>query len=109
LTGVDLGAIAPPWQVVATADYNADGYTDIIWHNSQTGQVQLWLMGSFSGPANSAPPATTTIDVTGDVTPFAALKQPAIICPTGQRMRKKPARCGRAQLGPARAARWFVR
>ena len=79
LSGVDLGAISAQWHVVATADYNADGYTDIIWHNSLTGQVQLWLMGGYSGPTNGAQSATTTIDVSGDVVAFGALHQPAKI------------------------------
>ena len=79
LSGVDLGAISAQWHVAATADYNADGYTDIIWHNSLTGQVQLWLMGGYSGPTNGAQSATTTIDVSGDVVAFGALHQPAKI------------------------------
>jgi hypothetical protein len=53
LVGVDLGLISPQWHVVATADYNGDGFTDIVWQNSSSGQVQLWLMGSFSAPSSS--------------------------------------------------------
>jgi hypothetical protein len=39
LSGVDLGAIAPQWQVIAAADYNTDGYPDIVWQNGVTGQA----------------------------------------------------------------------
>ena len=63
LTDTDLGAVEPQWQVAATADYNADGYTDVVWHNSLTGQVQLWLMGGNSGPINgvTAPPVAPPV------------------------------------------------
>ena len=79
LSSVDLGAVAASWQVVATADYNADGYTDIVWHNSQTGDVQLWLMDNFSGPTNSTAAAASTIDVTSDVVALGTVHQPATI------------------------------
>ncbi len=36
--------IGPPWSIVGTADMNVDGAADIVWHNSQTGETQLWLM-----------------------------------------------------------------
>jgi hypothetical protein len=81
LTGVDLGAISTQWQVTAVADYNADGFADIVWHNSQTGQVQLWLMGGFSGPTNGATSAAAAapIDVTSSVVKFAPLHELATI------------------------------
>lgn len=36
--------VGPPWHIVATRDMNRDGRTDIIWHNRQTGTVQVWVM-----------------------------------------------------------------
>jgi FG-GAP repeat len=54
LSSTDLGVISPQWHVVATADYNGDGYTDIVWQNTSTGQMQLWDMGSYSSPSNSS-------------------------------------------------------
>ena len=36
--------IGPPWRVVGANDMNRDRYADIVWHNSATGETQLWLM-----------------------------------------------------------------
>ena len=36
--------IGPPWRIVASNDFNLDGVADIVWHNSASGEVQLWLM-----------------------------------------------------------------
>jgi len=40
--------IGPPWKVVGANDMNGDGYADIVWHNDQTGETQLWLMNGTS-------------------------------------------------------------
>jgi hypothetical protein len=32
------------WRVAGTGDFNADGKTDILWHNVVTGQMQAWFM-----------------------------------------------------------------
>jgi hypothetical protein len=34
----------PDWQVAGTADFNGDGTTDILWHNTNTGEVAVWFM-----------------------------------------------------------------
>jgi len=36
--------IGPPWRIVASSDFNLDGGADILWHNSATGEIQLWFM-----------------------------------------------------------------
>jgi hypothetical protein len=36
--------IGPPWSIVGTGDFNGDGKTDILWHNAQTGHIQVWLL-----------------------------------------------------------------
>ena len=36
--------IGPPWRIVASSDFNVDGGADILWHNSATGEIQLWFM-----------------------------------------------------------------
>ncbi len=36
--------IGPPWSIVGTNDMNGDGRSDIIWHNSSTGETQVWFM-----------------------------------------------------------------
>ena len=33
-----------PWHIVAARDMNRDGRADIVWHNRQTGTVQVWMM-----------------------------------------------------------------
>jgi hypothetical protein len=36
--------IGPPWRIVGTSDMNADRKADILWHNSQSGETQIWFM-----------------------------------------------------------------
>ncbi len=48
------------WRLVAEADMNADGQTDLIFQNSVSGQVAVWYMngGTVIGSASiSSPPA----------------------------------------------------
>jgi peptidyl-Asp metalloendopeptidase len=33
-----------PWSPMAAGDFNADGETDIVWRNSNTGEVSIWYM-----------------------------------------------------------------
>ncbi len=32
------------WQIVGTGDINGDGYSDLVWENTSTGQALRWLM-----------------------------------------------------------------
>ena len=36
--------VGPPWSVVGANDMDRNGYADVVWHNSATGETQLWLM-----------------------------------------------------------------
>jgi hypothetical protein len=36
------------WRYVGTGDFNADGKTDILWHNGTTGASQVWYMDGIS-------------------------------------------------------------
>jgi hypothetical protein len=36
--------VGPPWSIVGTNDMNGDKKTDIVWHNSSTGETQIWFM-----------------------------------------------------------------
>jgi hypothetical protein len=37
-------AIGQPWSIVGSNDFDADGQSDIVWHNSASGETQIWLM-----------------------------------------------------------------
>lgn len=46
--------VGAPWSIVGTGDLNADGESDLVWHNSSTGETQIWHMNGdrVSGRAN---------------------------------------------------------
>jgi hypothetical protein len=33
-----------PWRIVGTNDFNRNGAPDILWHNADTGETQMWFM-----------------------------------------------------------------
>jgi len=33
-----------PFQIVGSGDFNADGKADVLWHNKDSGEAQVWLM-----------------------------------------------------------------
>ena len=35
---------APEWRYYGSADFDGDGDTDPLWHNSQTGELHIWKM-----------------------------------------------------------------
>ena len=36
--------IGAPWRIVASRDFNRDDQTDLLWYNSNTGELQVWFM-----------------------------------------------------------------
>ena len=36
------------WWVVGTGDFNADGYTDLVWHEQTRGWVSAWLLTNLN-------------------------------------------------------------
>jgi hypothetical protein len=36
--------VSSDWEVVGTPDLDGDGKPDILWHNTQTGQLVYWLL-----------------------------------------------------------------
>jgi hypothetical protein len=47
-------ASGTPWRVVASGDINGDGFADITWHHSGTGQFYVWFMKPSHGMAGHA-------------------------------------------------------
>ncbi len=45
---VALRTMATEWQIAGAMDFNADGKTDILWQNIDTGECGLWLMDGMS-------------------------------------------------------------
>ncbi len=40
--------VSTPWVPVGSNDFNFDGMTDVLWHNTDTGEVQVWYMSGTS-------------------------------------------------------------
>ncbi len=48
-TKTTVGTMGPLlWQIIGIKDINADGRDDIIWRNTQSGEVQVWIMNGGS-------------------------------------------------------------
>ena len=41
---VSLGTVPVEWSIAATADFNSDRQTDILWQNTVTGERYIWFM-----------------------------------------------------------------
>ena len=55
-----------PFRIAGTNDFNRDGIADILWHNSATGESQIWFMNP---PTPATPPSIkrrVTVDAAGD-------------------------------------------
>ena len=42
------------WRVAGTADFNADGHPDILWHHRTTGSLYLWYMNGVNRIGHTA-------------------------------------------------------
>ena len=41
---VDVDARSGDWRIKSAADLDADGQTDLLWHNHMTGEAEVWFM-----------------------------------------------------------------
>jgi len=87
-TTVNLGTLSTQWNIVASADFNGDGKTDIVWQNSSTGPCVVWFMNGTARLSTAALPTVprpwqiaTASDFNGDGEPDLLLQTMA----TGQR------------------------
>jgi hypothetical protein len=42
--GLTPGTTSPDWRLSSVADYDGDGYIDLIWQHSVTGQLHVWYL-----------------------------------------------------------------
>lgn len=49
-----IATVATTWAIAGVGDFNSDGAADILWRETTTGRVALWLM-------NGTTPGTTSL------------------------------------------------
>ena len=53
----DLGVVPSGWTIAGTGDLNSDGFADILWRNTTSGDVVIWFMngGTISTSSDLGP------------------------------------------------------
>jgi autotransporter-associated beta strand protein len=84
---LDLGSHGVGWQIGGVGDFNHDGTSDVLWHNTTTGQVDEWQLANGQwthsvdlGTHNPAYQVAGIGDFTGDGTSDVLWRNPS----TGQ-------------------------
>jgi ELWxxDGT repeat protein len=55
-----LGGVSKEWVIAQMEDVDGDGKTDVIWRNSDTGTVVVWLMNGLSISTEGLPGSIST-------------------------------------------------
>jgi hypothetical protein len=45
---------ANTWQIAGSADFNGDGFPDVLWQDPESGTVQIWYMGGTQAGAEGS-------------------------------------------------------
>jgi hypothetical protein len=53
---------ASAWMVAGTGDFNGDGFADILWRNTTTGQTLIWLLTDTGMLLSSGSPGTVPVE-----------------------------------------------
>ncbi|WP_287128078.1 S8 family serine peptidase [Candidatus Cyanaurora vandensis] len=60
--GIQPQAIrAKVWQLVGSADFNADGKTDLLWRNYTTGASEVWFMDGYTFQSSTPLPPVSDL------------------------------------------------
>lgn len=61
------GALAPPWKIAASGDWNGDGKPDLVWRNSSTQKLLIWTMNGTSKLGEIVPFPDQAVDANWEV------------------------------------------
>jgi hypothetical protein len=67
-----LGAVTADWTIKGVGDFNRDGTSDVLWYNTVSGQVSIWVMRAgvidyTTVPATVAPSSGWSVRTVTDV------------------------------------------
>ncbi len=60
--------LPPDWQLAASADFNADGKSDLLWRNRVTQKMRIWTMNGTAKLGEITPTPDQAVNVNWEVT-----------------------------------------